>query len=180
MRYILGLFLIVFCHSVFAVPPYVERSIKDLRAIDEKIKRKAAFSLSSYFTDNGPGSSDPKIIDENIDLFYLALKDPITARSITDIFGARHINLGNGNYYLYLDKARPETKKKVLPIILENLNSTDKGLAKNSADALINVWHCQYEKVIRTRANNGRQAGESEFAFKYVLKTLDKRCASKP
>ena len=180
MRYIFGLFLIVFFKNVFAVPLHVEHSIKNLSSNDDKIKRKAAFSLSSYFTDNGSGSSDPKIIDDNINLFYLALKDPITAGSITDIFGARYINLGNGNYYLYLDKAKPEIKDRALPIILKNLNSKSKWLAEKSAGALINVWHCQYEKVIRTRANNGRQTGESKFAFKYVLKTLDKTCTSKP
>lgn len=110
MKVIFTLILVVICTVANAAPSWVNESIRNLSSSDEKTQRKAAFRLSGYFTDNG-SESDPQIIDQNLDLFFDALNNPITAKSFTEIFGSRYISITGGEYFLYLNRSKPEIKK---------------------------------------------------------------------
>lgn len=172
--------MLVFISAVAnTAPSGVNESIKNLSSSDEKAQWKAAFRLSGYFTDNG-SESDPQIIDQNLDLFFDALTNPITAKSFTEIFGSRYISVKGGENFLYLNRSEPETKERFIKQILINLESNDRLLAEKSADALMNLSKCDYEDEIRAREKEGKKNRESEFAFKYVLKSLNKKCGQKP
>jgi len=179
LKVILALTLVFTCTVANASPNWVNESIRNLSSTDEKTQRKAAFRLSGYFTDNG-AESDPEIIDKNLDLFFDALSNPVTATSFTEIFGGRYISISGGEYFLYLNRSTPETKERFIEQILINLKSSNRRLAETSADALINLSKCDYENEIRARKKEGKKNGESEFSFKYVLKRLNKKCGKKP
>lgn len=81
---------------------------------------------------------------------------------------------------MYLDRVSPEIKARFIEQILRNLQSKDRRLAEESADALINLTKCKYESEIKKREKEGKKEGKSEFAFESVLKSLAAKCGQKP